>query len=39
MSLGQIHVERGVLLRPQDPAGIRQGTWAQLTVHQAIRRA
>lgn len=30
---------RGLVLRSQDPTGIQQEIWAQLTVYQAIRRA
>ncbi len=30
---------RGLVLRSQDPAGVQQEIWAQLTVYQALRRA
>jgi hypothetical protein len=32
-------LQRGLVLRSQDPVGIQQEIWAQLTVYQAIRRA
>ena len=32
-------LQRGLVLRSQDPVGIQQEIWAQLTVYQVIRRA
>jgi Insertion element 4 transposase N-terminal/Transposase DDE domain len=32
-------LQRGLVLRSQDPVGVQQEIWAQLTVYQAIRRA
>jgi hypothetical protein len=32
-------LQRGLILRSQDPVGVQQEIWAQLTVYQAIRRA
>ena len=32
-------LQRGLVLRSQDPVGIQQEIWAQLTAYQAIRRA